>query len=287
MFTIHPSLLRRRADILARSNVHPSRRQRFSSRAPHPQPSPFPLRSASACSFLSFLPLLACFTLTAGAADLITVAGITEPFRDVTLSAPVTGIISAEFFKEGQQVKEGDVILELDKKLEELEVSRRKAVMDRAKMDLDSTLVLVKTTKAVSKEELDKKQTEYNVAAAEHGIAAEQLARRQIVAPFAGSICEISLQVGAACAPYQPLVRLVDTTRCFFVGHIEGKAAAALRLDQPVRLEIEGITAPATAKICFISPVVDPASGLARIKAIFENRDAVVRPGLAARLIPQ
>lgn len=221
------------------------------------------------------------------AAELTPITGITEPFLDVTLSAPVPGIITTEFFQEGQPAKKGEVILQLDKKLEELEVARRKAILDRAKTDLDSTQVLIDTTKSVSKEELDKKRTDYNVAAAEHGIAVEQLARRQILAPFSGAICEISLHVGAACAPYQPLVRLVDTTRCYFVGHIDGKSASALRLDQPARIQIEGTAGVVTGKICYISPVVDPASGLARVKAVFENADAKIRPGLAARMSPQ
>jgi RND family efflux transporter MFP subunit len=221
------------------------------------------------------------------AAELGPVSGITEPFLDVTLSAPVSGIISAEEFKEGQAVRKGDVILSLDKRLEELEVARRKAVRDRARTDLESTQVLVKTTKSVSKEELDKKQTDYEVAEAEYGIAAEQLARRQIAAPFAGSISEISLRIGSACAPYQPLVKLVDTSRCYFVGHVEGKSASLLRQDQTVKIQVDGLAAPVTGKVCFISPVVDPASGLAKIKALFDNADGKVRPGLAATLTPQ
>ncbi len=210
--------------------------------------------------------------------------GITEPFLDVTLTAPVSGIIREKHFKEGELVKQGDVILELDKKLEEFEVARRKAVMDRSKADLDSTRVLLSTTKSVSKDEAEKKEMDYHVAAAEYGVASEELNRRLIVSPFSGSIAEITLQAGAACAPYQPLARVVDTSRCYFVGYVEGKAAPALKLDQPVKIEVAGSTTPIAAKICFISPVVDPASGLARIKAVFENSTGTVRPGVAARL---
>lgn len=224
------------------------------------------------------------FQLTAVAAEPVAISGITEPFLDVTLSPPVSGIISAEFFKEGQAVKKGDVLLQLDRRLEELEEARRKAVMERAKSDYDSTVVLVQTTKSVSKEELGKKEMDYKVAVADHDIAAEQLARRQIVAPFTGSISEISLQVGGACAPYQPVIRLVDTSRFYFVGHIEGKMASSLRMDDPVKIQIEGVAEPVAGKVCYISPVVDPASGLAKIKALCENPDGKIRPGLAAKL---
>jgi RND family efflux transporter MFP subunit len=221
------------------------------------------------------------------AGDVPCVSGITEPFHDVTVGASVAGIIHVELFKEGDLVKKGDVILELDKKLEELEVERRRAVMDQNKMELDSTRTLVETTKSVSKEELAKKEADYNVAAAEYGIAVEQLAHRQVVAPFSGVVTEIQLHAGAACAPYQPLVRLVDTTRCYFTGQLEGKLASNLRLDQPVRIDLEGTSVSVRGKICYISPVVDPASGLTKVKALFENIDGRVRPGLAAKMTPE
>ena len=218
------------------------------------------------------------------AADSKSVSGITEPFMDVTLGTSVAGIIHAEFFKEGEVVKKGEVILELDKRLEEFEVERRKAVVNQNKMEFESTRALLQSTKSVSKEELAKKEAEYNISAAELGIAVEQLAHRQIVAPFPGAITEIQLHPGAACAPYEPLVRVVDTTRCYFVGQIEGKAATGLQLDQKVKIEIEGLATPVTGKICFISPVVDPASGLAKVKALFENAEGKIRPGLAAKM---
>ena len=219
----------------------------------------------------------------AGAAGPAAVDGITEPFMDVTLGLADPGIIRQQFFKEGDYVQKGGAILELDKKLEELEVQRRKAVMDQDQMVRDSTRELIQTTKAVSKEDLAKAEAGYEVSAAEYGIAVQQLANRRLVAPFSGNITEILLRPGAACAPYQPLVRLVDVSRCYFTGHMDGVAVSNLKLDQPVKIEVTGGRS-VTGKICFISPVVDPASGLARVKAIFDNLDAKIRPGLAARM---
>ena len=223
----------------------------------------------------------------ARAADSLVIEGITEPFRDVTLTVAVPGIIRSEPFSEGALVKKGDVVLELDKKLEEFEAARRKAVMAQTKAEFESTRQLRETTKSVSNEEFGKKEADYNVAAAEYGAAAEELARREVVAPFDGTIAEISLRTGAACAPYQPIARLVDTSRFYFTGHLDGKSALRLSLEQPVSLEVGGVAKPVTGKICFISPVVDPASGLATVKAIFENAEGAIRPGLAAKLTVQ
>jgi RND family efflux transporter MFP subunit len=221
-----------------------------------------------------------------GAADPATAAGITEPFLDVTLASPVAGILSVQKFREGDFVKEGDVLFELDKRLEELETARRKLVFESRQKDFEATQVLFKTTKAVSKDELDKKETEFKVAAVEHDMAAEQLRRRLVSAPLAGTITEIFLDVGEACQPYQPLVRVVDTRQCYFVSNVEAKLAAGLKVGQTVRLDIETGAAPPTVsgKIIFLSPVVDPASGLLKVKVLFDNTAGKVRPGLAARM---
>jgi RND family efflux transporter MFP subunit len=231
--------------------------------------------------------LLSAVSITSRAADTLTINGITEPFLDVTLTVSVPGIIRSEPFTEGASVKKGQVVLELDKKLEEFEAAKRKAAMEEAKSVFESTQKVRENTKSVSDEELKKKETEYNVAAAEYGTATEELTRRQVVAPFDGTIAEIVLRTGAPCAPYQPIARLVDTSRFYFVGHLDGKSAQHLALDQPVTLNIDGADQPVTGKICFISPVVDPASGLSTVKAIFENPDGRIRPGLAAKLSVQ
>jgi membrane fusion protein (multidrug efflux system) len=211
------------------------------------------------------------------------ISGITQPFMDVTLGLADAGIIHDQFFKEGDAVKKGDVILELNKRLETIEVTRRQAVRDQDKMIYDSTEQLVESTKSVSKEDLAKAAAQYHVSAAEYDTAVQELANRQLIAPFSGHIVEIELHPGAAVAPYQPLVRLVDTSRCYFIGHIDGVAASNLHLGQPVKIAVDG-GQTVSGKIAYISPTVDAASGLARIKAIFDNADGKIRPGLAAKM---
>jgi len=230
------------------------------------------------------LPLLCVAGLQSGLADPLTLDGITEPFHDVTLGLDEPGIIRHQFFQEGDAAKEGDVIMELDTRLEEFEVTRRKAVMEQDKAVMDSTEQLFNATHSVSKQDLTKSQAEYDVAAADYAIAVQQLANRRLTAPFAGRITEILLHPGAACAPYQPLVRLVDTSRCYFIGQIDGTAASRPQLNESVTIQLaDGQSV--TGKISFISSVVDAASGLARIKAVFENPEGKIRPGLAAKLI--
>ena len=85
---------------------------------------------------------------------------------------------------------------------------------------------------------------------------------------------------------YQPLVRVVDTRQCYFVCNLEAKAAGRLKCGQGVKLEIETAPAPVhiEGKIVFLSPVVDPASGLQKVKVLFDNPEGKICPGVAGKM---
>lgn len=237
---------------------------------------------------LSALSLTVLLLLPApGQGAVLSAIGITEPILDSTLGTPVAGILAARNFKEGDFVRKGDALIELDKSLEELEVARREVVLEPLKTDYEATQYLLAQPKSsVSKEMLEKKLAEYKVALAEYELAKEQLHKRSIRAPFDGFISEIFLQVGEACQIQQPLLRLVDTRRCYFVCNVDAKAGHALRVGQAIDLEIE--SGPKTVQfrgtMSFVSPVVDAASGLLKVKVVFDNPDGLIRPGVAGKM---
>jgi RND family efflux transporter MFP subunit len=216
-----------------------------------------------------------------------TAPGITESFLEVALSSSVAGIITTGKYHEGDFVNEGTPVVELDKKLEELEVERRKLVVNVRKRDFEATEKLFTKTKGTSKEELEKKEADYRIAAVDYETAVEQLRKRHIFAPFPGHITEILLHPGEACQPYQPVIRMVDTRRCYFVSDVEARTAALLKTNQTVRLILDTGGEPVTldGKITFLSPVADPASGLVKVKALFENPTGRIRPGLAGGMM--
>jgi membrane fusion protein (multidrug efflux system) len=221
------------------------------------------------------------------AAQVTTTPGITEPILDSILGTPVAGIVASRKVQEGDFVKKGDVLIELDKSLEELEVARRHVVIEPLKADYEASKYLFEQPKSsMSKELLDKKEAEYKVALAEYELAQEQVRKRSIIAPFDGTITEVFLQVGEACQLQQPVLRIVDTRRCYFVCNVESKSGHSLRVSQKVELEVESGPSATVVQgtITFVSPVVDAASGLLKVKALFENPDGTIRPGVAGTM---
>jgi RND family efflux transporter MFP subunit len=254
--------------------------------------NPLPPRTAASLVRNGRL-VLVCFLAAAGACGFEVfgadnaATGITEPFLDVTLSASVPGIVTARKFKEGDFIQEGQVLMELDKKLEELEVNRRRLVRDQKKNDFEGTKKLFSSTRGVSKEDLEKKEVDYRVAAVECDMAEEQLRRRQLFSPLSGTITEIMLEVGESCSAYQTLIRVVDTRRCYFITNVEARQADGLKPGQTLKLELDTGAAPVTlqAQISLLAPIVDPASGLRRVKLLFDNAEGKIVPGVAGKLL--
>jgi len=244
----------------------------------------------------------------------ISISGITEPIKERTLSATVADTISTIFFKEGADVEQGQVILKLDNKLEILEVERRKllweskaelesAIAQEATLKLlfESTRELFNKTHAVSKEELDKLELEYKVAVAEkkrlevaeererieYEMALQNLHKRSLRSPIQGTIIKLFLKEGETCEENQPLIRVVDTRRGTFVCNVEEWIGRTLKRGQSVNLKIRTGSKSSVKKgtIVFVSPVVDPASGLLEVKSEFNNSDGSIRPGVSGVML--
>lgn len=248
-----------------------------------------PLRHSVVTASLKVVAAVA-LTLSASVAGAASgfVTGITEPIADVLLSPSVPGIVSVWKHKEGDFVKANDVIIELDNRLEELEVHRRKTAAAIRKTERDALQALAaKSSISVKKEELDKAESDFQIAQTELEMAEEQLRRRAVVTPCAGTIVEIVRDVGEACQAYQPLIRVVDTRQAYFVSNLEAKLAGKLKTGQKVRLEIESPGAPVVfeGEVVYLAAVVDPASGLQKVKIQFDNSAGKIHPGVAGKLI--
>ena len=250
---------------------------------------------------------------TAGAQERISISGITEPISDVTLSLSVPGILSNIVLREGARVKKGQMILELDKRVETLEVERRKLVWEskdelegaaaRAetlKSLYESTLELFERTRSVSEEDLQKSELECKLAVFEHKrlrvaeererieyeMARENLRKRSLRSSIDGTVIKLFFDEGESCEEHQPIVQVVDTTKCRFVCNVEESLGRTLQKGMSVELEIRIGTSfiSKEGRVTFVSPVVDPASGLLEAKVEFANDDGQVRPGVAASM---
>jgi macrolide-specific efflux system membrane fusion protein len=141
----------------------------------------------------------------------------------------------------------------------------------------------------VEKTKLEAEQADHNQQVAtlemksaqnELDAAKVQRARRQIVAPFDGTVVQVFVRLGEWVEPGQKALRIVDTRRLRAEGFLSAADAKANLLGAPVELTIAGQENEHFAgKIAFVSPEVDPITGQVRVWAEIENKSGALRPG--------
>jgi RND family efflux transporter MFP subunit len=233
--------------------------------------------------------------------------GLVYPERELTLSLGQGGIIAQIRVKPGQAVKANQVLLELDDRMQQLEMNRRKVVLDD-KSELAATsdrARVLKTlyedarrvydqTGSVSRDELSRLEVESSAARArvqqleaqesreqlDYQSAAQEVRMRRLNAPAAGVITRVLPKVGEWAKPGDVMMDLVDPGSCYLKVNVPMKFAQGLRagMRMPVRVENGGADA-INGRISFVSAVADPASGLVEMRIAFANPKHAVRPG--------
>lgn len=247
-------------------------------------------------------------------AEQVGISGFTEPVQDSALGLSITGRVTAIKVSEGEIVKQGQLLLQLDQDLEQLELNRRKLLWE-SKVEIESvrlqvltlqnhlqaTRDLYQSTGSIPREELENKELEHAFAIAElnrlktvekreeieYNTARQQLAKRNLYAPFNGKIAEILIGIGENCEVDTPLIRLVDDSHGYFIANVELAVVTNLEVGQKAQLRLQNGADPITieAELVFISPLIDPASGLRKIKAVFDNQEHKIIPGVAGLML--
>lgn len=236
--------------------------------------------------------------------------GITEPYQMATITSINAGRITRINKQEGQLVKKGQIILEQDHRELSLRAKRTKHIYENKsslkaaklkvatlKKDYEATKYLYDSSQSVSQEELWKKELEYSLSVAEvenltaqeerekleWEIAAAQVSNCIVKAPFTGIISELSIRKGESCKQLEPLVRVVNISKCRFITYIDAAASAKMKTGQQVQLSLDGSSGSVVrkGKIEFISPTTDASSGLRRVKVLFDNKDNSIQPGVS------
>lgn len=221
-------------------------------------------------TFFFFFFLLSLSPLIAEEAK---IQGITEAYYDSMLSPLVGGIVSEIKIKEGGPVKQGEVIVELAHYEQSVTFEALKVSFERDKR-------LFEKTQSISVEELQKKELEYKLAQVE-------LEKKLIRAPFEGVAAKIYRKVGEYSRPEEPLVHLVDTRKCRFTAYIEHVLTSNIKSGMKTRIIVQENDSPVEFEgiIEYISPVVDPSSGLREVKVTFDNPGNKIRPGVTAVMV--
>lgn len=218
--------------------------------------------------------------------------------ESVAIRPQVSGTLVAAHFTEGQAVKKGDLLLEIDRRPFQASLSEAAAKLqqDRARAE-NARDDANRYAGLVEKGFVTRQQSEAtkaNAAALEAQVAGDEaaierarlnLAYASIRAPISGRTGRILVHPGnlvSAGAP-EPLVTIEQLTPVFAEFAVPERHLAALRQRRaappPVAVRASGSAASIAGVLAFVNNAVDPATGTILLQARIPNEDEALWPG--------
>lgn len=270
-------------------------------------------KSSSAAPVASPPPEVAIITVAPAPLALSTeLPGRIEASRTAQVRARAAGIVLKRVFREGSEVKAGDVLFQIDSAAfaaavnsSEAAVAKAQANLAQAELKLQRYTPLVKTN-AISKQEYDdvlttQKQVNADLASAKaiRKTARLNLSYATVTAPISGRIGRAQVTEGALVGQGEatPLatVQQIDTV---YVNMTES-SAEVLRLRNALAsgklqragndqakvtlITEDGKAYPQTGRLLFSDLSVDESSGAILLRAEFPNPNRVLLPGMYVR----
>jgi len=243
--------------------------------------------------------------------------GTVLPFRVSQVNAKTVGNVSKILVAEGQAVKEGDVLAQLDDTLaranyqlslqevqDKTDLENAQALLAQAEKDL-ARAQKIRAQKVLSDVEMEK--AEYAVKIARLAVANKQAALLRaatlcegrkaaldeyaVRAPFSGIVAAKYVEVGETTAPLEKrLFNVIDISRVYVEVHpnIDFVKTLAVGDAATVKSELfEGVEFP--AKVSFLAPAADLGGRSFGVKVVIENPKGLLRPEMKAsvRFLPK
>ncbi|HVT06456.1 MAG TPA: efflux RND transporter periplasmic adaptor subunit [Polyangia bacterium] len=224
--------------------------------------------------------------------SLLESVGSVEAGRGVTISNEVPGVVRAIRFESGAKVRPGQVLVELDARVERAQLSSLQARRELATSSATRTRRL-EASGASTKAQLDADEAQLKTITADAQALAAQIEKKTIRAPFGGKLGIRSVNLGQYLNPGTPITVLESQDAVYIDFTIPQQQLARVPVGTSVRISVPGSQPPRTlsGKVAAIDPNVDPVTRAVKLRASVDDAAAndkagtdkvseVLRPGM-------
>jgi membrane fusion protein, multidrug efflux system len=216
--------------------------------------------------------------------DILLLPGETEAWQDLVLGAETGGRVEWVGPKEGDFVKQGNLIARID-------VAALKAGLDRAEAalrlaeELYERRVKLFERNIVHREELDKALAEQALARANVNQARVEYERGFIRAPINGVVNHLFVKEGEFVDRGKPFLEMVNVDRVIVNVNVPELDVRFLQKGQKTMVRVDAFHDRELAgTIDFVAFKADPATKTFLTKVMIENPGHEIRPGMIARV---
>lgn len=213
----------------------------------------------------------------------IQAVGTLLPNEEVDLVAEATGKVVGIYFKEGQHVEKNTLLLKVDDS--DLQAQLKRALFQQKLLSekLERQRILFEKD-AVSREEFDQVQTDYNLIEADISLLKVKIDKTELRAPFSGVLGFRNVSLGAYLQNSTVVTRLVDDGLLKVEFSVPEKYAGQALVGATVQFTTESSDRKFNAVVYAVDSKVDTDTRTISMRARCENPGRVLAPGMFARL---
>ena len=208
--------------------------------------------------------------------------GTLRAVRGADLALDIAGLVTKVNLKSGDEVKEGEVLLQLRDsedvaQLHQLEAAAALAsvTFDRAKQQLN--------VQAISKADYDAAAADLKAKQAAVQQQQVNVAKKQLRAPFSGRAGIITVNPGAYLNSGTTIVTVQQLNPIFVDFHLPQRNLSDLKVGQKVMLKLDAFKGKTfEGTLSAISPKIDNDTRNVQIEASVPNPDKLLTPGMFA-----
>jgi membrane fusion protein, heavy metal efflux system len=229
--------------------------------------------------------------------------------RVTRIGASVTGRVIEIQAHLGQQVKMGDSLAVINStELGQAQLTYLKA---RAQADLQARSVerarQLFAADVIGKAELQRRESELSIAAAEQRGAADQLrvlgmssgaisklsnsgginSVTSVVSTMAGTVVERQVAQGQVVQPADALYVVADLSRVWVTAEVPEQQAALVRAGQNVDIEVPALGSRLTGKLIYVADTVNPETRTIAVRSVVDNVSRQLKPAMLATMLIQ
>lgn len=204
--------------------------------------------------------------------------------ESIVISAEISGRIARINFQEGQPVRQGDVLVELDDSVARAELAQAEANLALAQSRFDRSQRL-QTAGFVSKEAREDASIALQLQQAAIELAKARLDKTRIIAPFDGVVGLRTVSIGEYLNPGQDIAPLesVDVLKADF--RLPERYVSDIQVGQTLEIRVDAIPQKTfQGEVYAVSPLVEAGGRSILVRANVENKEGVLFPGMFARV---
>jgi membrane fusion protein (multidrug efflux system) len=215
---------------------------------------------------------------------LLPAVGSVTAVQGVELRAELAGTVREIAFVSGAMAAKGQVLVRLDTTSEQAQLRAAEAQAELARLNLERARGLHEQG-VVSKADLDTREAEFLKTGGDVEVIEATIAKKTILAPFAGRLGIRSVNLGQFVNPGDAIVSLHSLDPVYVDFSVPEQQLSQVQRAMEMRVMTDATPGRVfKGNVTAVNPEVDASSRNIKVQATVSNADGELRPGMFARV---